>query len=35
VLTPLIEASYPLEQIAEAYARIDSGRKVGNIVLRP
>lgn len=35
VLDPLIEASYPLEAVAEAYARIDSGRKVGNIVLRP
>lgn len=35
VLDPLVEASYPLERIAEAYARIDSGRKVGNIVVHP
>lgn len=35
VLAPLIEASHPLDGIAEAYARIDSGRKVGNIVVRP
>lgn len=35
VLAPHIEASYPLERIAEAYARVDSGRKVGNIVLHP
>lgn len=35
VLTPNIEASYPLERIAEAYARVDSGRKVGNIVVHP
>lgn len=35
VLDPLIEASYPLAAIAEAYARVDSGRKVGNLVLHP
>src|SRR5690606_8634603 len=35
VLDPLIEASYALEAGAAAYARIDSGRKVGNIVLHP
>jgi NADPH:quinone reductase-like Zn-dependent oxidoreductase len=35
VLDPLIEASLPLSRIAEAYARVDSGRKVGNIVVRP
>jgi NADPH:quinone reductase-like Zn-dependent oxidoreductase len=34
-LAPLIEASYPLDAVAQAYARIDSGRKVGNIVLHP
>jgi NADPH:quinone reductase-like Zn-dependent oxidoreductase len=35
VLDPVIEASLPLSGIAEAYARVDSGRKVGNIVVRP
>ena len=35
VLDPLIEASLPLEQIVTAYERVDSGRKVGNIVVRP
>lgn len=35
VLDPLIESVHPLADIAEAYRRIDSGRKVGNIVLRP
>jgi NADPH:quinone reductase-like Zn-dependent oxidoreductase len=35
VLDPLIEASLPLEQIVTAYRRVDSGRKVGNIVVRP
>lgn len=35
VLDPLIEASLPLDEIADAYRRIDSGRKVGNIVVRP
>jgi NADPH:quinone reductase-like Zn-dependent oxidoreductase len=35
LLDPVIEASVPLSRIAEAYARVDSGRKVGNIVVRP
>jgi NADPH:quinone reductase-like Zn-dependent oxidoreductase len=35
VLDPLIEASLPLQQIVTAYRRVDSGRKVGNIVVRP
>src|SRR5690606_38602056 len=35
VLAPLIEASSPLEAVAEAYARTHSGRKVGNLVLHP
>lgn len=35
VFAPLIEATYPLDGITEAYARVDSGRKVGNIVLHP
>ncbi|WP_309707915.1 NAD(P)-dependent alcohol dehydrogenase [Pseudolysinimonas sp.] len=35
VLDPLIESSHPLDQIADAYRRVDSGRKVGNIIVRP
>ena len=35
VLDPLIESVHPLGGIAEAYRRVDSGRKVGNIVVRP
>ncbi|QNO38375.1 NAD(P)-dependent alcohol dehydrogenase [Protaetiibacter sp. SSC-01] len=35
VFAPLIEASHPLDEIAQVYARIDSGRKVGNIVVLP
>jgi NADPH:quinone reductase-like Zn-dependent oxidoreductase len=30
---PVIDGSYPLVRIAEAYARADSGRKVGNVVI--
>ncbi|MFD6054652.1 NAD(P)-dependent alcohol dehydrogenase [Agromyces sp. NPDC060279] len=29
------EAALPLDRIAEAYALVDSGRKVGNLVVRP
>ncbi len=32
-LTPVVGASYPLEQIQEAAARLESGRLVGRIVL--
>lgn len=35
VLAPLIEATHPLDGIAAAYARVDSGRKRGNLVLHP
>ena len=35
VLDPLIESAHPLDGIADAYRRIDSGRKVGNIVVHP
>ncbi|WP_167051473.1 NAD(P)-dependent alcohol dehydrogenase [Salinibacterium sp. ZJ77] len=35
VLDPLIESVHPLDGIADAYRRIDSGRKVGNILVRP
>jgi NADPH:quinone reductase-like Zn-dependent oxidoreductase len=34
-LTPVIEATLPLERIAEAHARVDSGHKVGSILVRP
>lgn len=29
------DAAYPLEQIAEAHRRVDSGRKVGNVIVHP
>lgn len=35
VLDPLIESSHPLDEIADAYRRVDSGHKVGNIIVRP
>ncbi|WP_104134648.1 NAD(P)-dependent alcohol dehydrogenase [Cryobacterium sp. Y62] len=31
---PLIDRSYPLEQIREAYAYVTSGQKIGNVVIR-
>lgn len=34
-LTPVIEASLPLDRIVEAHARVDSGHKVGTILVRP
>jgi NADPH:quinone reductase-like Zn-dependent oxidoreductase len=34
-LTVVTEEVLPLEAIAKAYARVDSGRKVGNIIVRP
>ncbi len=34
-LTPVIEATLPLDRIAEAHARVDSGHKVGSILVRP
>ncbi len=33
VLRPVIEKIYPFEQIAEAHRRVDSGRKVGSVVV--
>jgi NADPH:quinone reductase-like Zn-dependent oxidoreductase len=35
VLDPLIESSHPLDGIVDAYRRVDSRHKVGNIVVRP
>lgn len=32
---PLIDRRYPLEQIAEAYAYVASGQKVGNVIMLP
>ncbi|GAB3818621.1 NAD(P)-dependent alcohol dehydrogenase [Tessaracoccus terricola] len=34
-LDPVIRESFPLEGIVRAYEIVDSGRKVGNVVLRP
>jgi NADPH:quinone reductase-like Zn-dependent oxidoreductase len=34
-LDPVIESTHPMDGIVDAYRRIDSGRKVGNIVLHP
>ncbi|QUW18610.1 zinc-binding dehydrogenase [Agrococcus sp. Marseille-Q4369] len=34
-LDPVIQESMPLDEIARAYAIVDSGRKVGNVVVRP
>jgi NADPH:quinone reductase-like Zn-dependent oxidoreductase len=32
-LRPIIDAVFPLEEISVAYARVDSGRKVGSVIL--
>jgi len=32
-IRPVIDSTYPLERIAEAHARAESGRKVGNVVV--
>ncbi|MCC6830531.1 MAG: NAD(P)-dependent alcohol dehydrogenase [Thermoleophilia bacterium] len=29
------DAAFPLDRIAEAYARVDTGRKTGNVLVRP
>ena len=33
VFKPVIDGSYPLERIADAHARVDTGRKVGSVVV--
>jgi NADPH:quinone reductase-like Zn-dependent oxidoreductase len=32
-LVPVIDTSYPLERIADAYRRVDAGHKAGNVVV--
>ncbi len=32
-LRPVIDSTYPLERIVEAHRRVDSGRKVGSVVV--
>jgi NADPH:quinone reductase-like Zn-dependent oxidoreductase len=34
-LKPLIDSTYPLERIADAHARVDTGRKVGSVIVTP
>jgi len=33
VLTPVIDACYPLRRIADAHRHVDEGRKKGNVVV--
>ncbi len=34
-LTPLIDREYPLSRIAEAFDYVNSGQKIGNVLLKP
>lgn len=33
-LKPVVDSTYPLDNIVEAHRRVDTGRKVGNVVVR-
>ena len=33
IIRPVIDSRYPLEQIAEAHRRVDTGHKVGSVVV--
>jgi NADPH:quinone reductase-like Zn-dependent oxidoreductase len=32
-IVPVVDSTYPLEQIADAYRRVDPGHKRGNVVV--